>query len=378
MAYEDFTSYTESDPNSCITVTSSKVSVASAQKKYDQTYVYDDKGLDHFGATFTHEYKDTWSNFQQNELICVHGVANTVDDFTGWSEALFHQHRTYGPGQRLYVLTSKGVGSDESSSQAFGGEHYITLERTSETTAELRAYSDAEKTSLEETLSVNVTDGRRFRYVFVCNTEDHSWATYSSTFDLENLDLNEAGGGTVEAALSLSVVSSLLSSAQAVAEGNNSLPVTASVAPAADAIAEGNSSFPVTASIAPAADAIADAAAVVDVVNAITSTTNAEAEVSFSIAPSVSTLVDADSLAEGGFGLGHLVGLATIAQAVMECGLTMDSVHSLHVYGEGRISVVIVSEGRMVTVHLQDRHPEVSFEDRHPEVSFEDRHPEVE
>ena len=47
MAVEDFTTYTEVDPNSRITVSSTKVTWASVQRDED-AYVYKDKGVNYF------------------------------------------------------------------------------------------------------------------------------------------------------------------------------------------------------------------------------------------------------------------------------------------------------------------------------------------
>ena len=51
MAIEDFSTYTETDPNSKIAVTSSKIDV-SAIDRGDNAYVYDDKGSNFFDGDF--------------------------------------------------------------------------------------------------------------------------------------------------------------------------------------------------------------------------------------------------------------------------------------------------------------------------------------
>ena len=52
MAYEDFTTYTESDPESDITVTSTKVDVDAIYRKVQSGYVRKDFGEDYFSADF--------------------------------------------------------------------------------------------------------------------------------------------------------------------------------------------------------------------------------------------------------------------------------------------------------------------------------------
>ncbi len=53
MANENFTTYTEVDPNSRITKTSTKVTWAALDRN-ETAYVYKDKGVDFFDGDFTH------------------------------------------------------------------------------------------------------------------------------------------------------------------------------------------------------------------------------------------------------------------------------------------------------------------------------------
>ena len=58
MAYEDFTTFTEVDEGSDITINSStNISWAELKTRRETGYVYKDKGIDHFNGDFTHEFE---------------------------------------------------------------------------------------------------------------------------------------------------------------------------------------------------------------------------------------------------------------------------------------------------------------------------------
>ena len=192
MATENFTTFdTTADPNSRFTITSSKIESRGLTDGEDAWWA-DDKGASHFGATFTHYFTVTLKSTTSNWIrIGAWAVSNVVDDCEFWA-----QNDSEAVGVYLIERTNKiqfeDYESDSSDSYTYSGSGpwYCSANRTSETAAELRIYSDAARTTLLDTLLVPVTSGRRFQYVFAAHSNNNGG---SDTFDLdiEDLDLNE-------------------------------------------------------------------------------------------------------------------------------------------------------------------------------------------
>ncbi|MGD8237836.1 MAG: hypothetical protein PVH68_04750 [Armatimonadota bacterium] len=197
MATEDFTTYTETDPNSHITVTSSKLDVDGMSENED-AHAHDDKGADHFGATFTHDVEVTPQETYTGGQGWAWCISNAVDDANDWysnsSEAI--AFRVVHPSANQFEFWDfEDTESDVANfSWTSTSTYYITVERTSETAIEARIYSDSGRSTLEDTLALSVTDGRRYQHVFGCNSWNKG-ETDTYSFDVENLDLNEAAGG---------------------------------------------------------------------------------------------------------------------------------------------------------------------------------------
>jgi len=199
MAVEDFTGYTEVDPDTTITVTATKIAVDECS---DDTYVYDDKGADHFGASWDHDYEHTSRDISSGDKQGAVAVSNTVDDAAAWLSnnneavgAYFRRYYDVGYKNRYFICDYEDGDTDGSSYEcdATGTKYYLTFKRTSETNVSLEIYSDSGRTSLEDTVSVTITSGRRYRYIF--GIEHSAAGSVTVDFDVENLDLQEAAGG---------------------------------------------------------------------------------------------------------------------------------------------------------------------------------------
>lgn len=200
MATEDFTAYTEVDPNSRITVTSSRVTWASLPRNED-AYVYADKGVGHFAGDFEHllTIRDEMSG-DATGLVAFYVLANAVDDVF----ALYFSHRLV----QLDVINGTiRLGCGNSSSfpldftSAYGGAftRYLEIERDESIgtygTMYCRIYTDSGRTMLEDTLSITLTTEKTdWRYVYPCATSNSGTTVARSGFS-ENLDLQEGGGG---------------------------------------------------------------------------------------------------------------------------------------------------------------------------------------
>ena len=85
MVYEDFTAFTEVDPNSRFVATASRITFTGLQR--DETaYVYKDKGVDFFDGDFEHQFNvhiTAGSGASPNALNEVWALGNVLDDRKG-------------------------------------------------------------------------------------------------------------------------------------------------------------------------------------------------------------------------------------------------------------------------------------------------------
>ncbi len=196
MALEDFTTYTEVDPNGRYAVAANQITVTNLNRD-DNAFVYSDKGAGHFGTTFVHNVDGRMdSGTSTNGGIGVFwDVSNTVADA---------QTVLNGSGQiilvRLYWFTTRRIliqngepsASDQWIGVVLGTWYYCTAERTGDTTFEFRIYSDSGRTTLIDTLTLSITVGRAYRYVMGANSFDTNQNTRLFNGAFANLDLNEA------------------------------------------------------------------------------------------------------------------------------------------------------------------------------------------
>ena len=202
MAYEDFSAYTETDPNGHISKTSSRVTVTHMTIKEDAC-VYADKTANHFGATFKHDITATYVGYSSDDYYAqasVWAVSNTVDDSYGWdgnnNQAIHAAFLAYD-----WILARNEESGTEDGyyhSPLSTDPYYCTAERTSETAFEFRIYSNSARTTLVDTLTLAVTNGRRYRYAFAANSHNTGEGEGGDniSFYTENFDLNEAAGTT--------------------------------------------------------------------------------------------------------------------------------------------------------------------------------------
>lgn len=199
MALEDFTTYTEVDPDTCLTVTANKIAAVDLDGDFD-TYVYADKGASHFGATFDHDFKFTTGAHSAQAWAIVWAVSNSVDDALNWysdqDEALVCWLGVDADRIILWNMEDRSSDYWDLGSDWAGIPYYLSANRTSETTMSIRIYSDSGRTTLIDTISVSVTSGRRYRYVFGLNSRNAGTGGKNCTLDVEDLDLQEGASAT--------------------------------------------------------------------------------------------------------------------------------------------------------------------------------------
>lgn len=204
MANEDFTTYTETDPNSHISKTSSKVTWTGLSNDED-AYVYKDKDVDHFNGDFVHQFEIEFSGVSGTPIGVHWAVANLVNDreairlggnMIGFS---WEYTAAHGYGFHLFCLDGEIVGYDWDGwdAESPSTKYYITIQHdwdggvnsTGRTTAWIRTGSQSGV--LQATLIVDRGEdaAATFRYIYACQSCDKEMSTGINGFT-ENLNLS--------------------------------------------------------------------------------------------------------------------------------------------------------------------------------------------
>lgn len=209
---EDFTTYTEEDTNSRITVTSTRVTQTEMLAGDDKHYVYIDKGVDAISGNFTHllTVKITASE-RGGATSLFWAMTNDLDDFQGLRGSsksgifLYVDHPQTPNITRFsfYELDGGSLAGPDTYTLTKGTAYYLKIVRDESVgnhgTAYCYIYSDAARTTLLDTLTVTLNTSKKdFRYVFPCMSADETAATTKKMSGYsENLTLEESSGPTV-------------------------------------------------------------------------------------------------------------------------------------------------------------------------------------
>jgi hypothetical protein len=201
MPLEDFTTYTEVDPNNHIGLVGTNHIDFVAYMNED-AYLYKDKDVDHFGTSWEHKIDVKLVSATSQAQAYVWALANLVDDFQGIVTASDNELavRLYysGTTKRL-LLVELYLGTIYDSIpyiMAYNTPYYLTIKRDG-TAFTCKIYSDSERTNLLATLSLTLHDQPSFRYVYASQTAN-TGNTYHLDCDIENLDLQEEAGATAK------------------------------------------------------------------------------------------------------------------------------------------------------------------------------------
>lgn len=212
-AYEDFTTYTENDPGSDITITANKADVDDMDRTV-RAWVNKDYGADYFGqgdfeirAEVTHSNSTNWG-----VMICF-GVMSADTDWYGHAQNSgdvlgFTIVRTPTPwaGINWYssVMESGSITSDMYFESLTSSKRYvtITLDRDGGGSGfgqvNMVIRSGSHEGSILDTLTVDLTEeGATYRYLFVASSNySAGGSSYRMWADIENLEIIsvESGG----------------------------------------------------------------------------------------------------------------------------------------------------------------------------------------
>ena len=133
MSLEDYTTYTELDPNSRLTVAANKITAASLQTN-TTAYIYDDKGVDFFDGDYTHylDFEKTGGSGASQDVF-TWGLANVVaNGRTLFTTHIAHQvfmYATTNPILRLMDNRGGSTAFDDSIALALNTRYWLTLDR---------------------------------------------------------------------------------------------------------------------------------------------------------------------------------------------------------------------------------------------------------
>ena len=197
LAYEDFTTYTEVEPDNHIQKTATHIDFLAYRNT--DAYVYQDKGVDHFGD-FEHLIDAKFpASADEASMGNVWAVTKDVDDFRGLYDASktalairFYYSSVLGWRIDLFEIHAGsiygywGVNGYAGSANAW---YYLKITKSG-IVFSVKIYSDSVRTDLLATFSWSLQEDHRFQYIFASQTWDED-QSLKIDLDVENLSIGE-------------------------------------------------------------------------------------------------------------------------------------------------------------------------------------------
>lgn len=191
----DWTGWTETDPGADITVAANQITVTALPRNLDSR-VHKDFGAGYFGTRFIHDIHYELTSSDDSGRVSIWCLSDTLDDesalIQGTENAISVALTDAGANQHLIVKRCADGDSDTFEETATSDRRYVVIEADG-TNVDVRAYSDAAKTTLEDTISVAV-DSSANRYLMTPNSNNNGGAQ-TMTLELYNLDMHTNVGG---------------------------------------------------------------------------------------------------------------------------------------------------------------------------------------
>lgn len=188
MGIENFNSYTETDPNNVLTVTSNRVTFTAVTNLDVGNVKKAHSGL----GDFTHHIENYLSAVDDGGVICVWGMSDNQDTFSAMNLAnqgitVYRQRSAATYRLRVYDFTNN---NSDTYNGAVDTLYYLTIKRLA-TTLTVKIYSDSARTNLLDTLSIVSTDAVYTQIFGYLSFDNASFGASTSTGYNQNLDLNE-------------------------------------------------------------------------------------------------------------------------------------------------------------------------------------------
>lgn len=192
---EDLSTYTEVDPNSHISATSSRMTGTTINRN-ETAYAYYDKGVDYFAALDI-DFDFCITELSFNDIFGVIGVSNVLGHIGEWgvNDVRVNAYYPSSARARIYIATSAG---GDYMVLSVNTKYYCTLERAAgNATFNLKVYSDANRTTLLDTLTCNIsTASTKHRYIYGISSQ-YTNNNYAASGYVENVVINAVGGQSV-------------------------------------------------------------------------------------------------------------------------------------------------------------------------------------
>jgi len=197
MALEDFTTYTEVEPDNRIQKTANHIDHVACRD--EDSYLYDDKGIGYFGSTFVHTVNVYLAEAgTASDMAWVWVLQNIVDDIkdivdAGGDYLALRFRNNVGTLVLGLKECNSGVQTTDNATIALATWYYLKIVKNVTSlvcgiysTAELRDAGDGTDGDVDN-LSLTIVD-KSYRYMFACNTNNTGHALCATT-DIENLSL---------------------------------------------------------------------------------------------------------------------------------------------------------------------------------------------
>ncbi len=194
---EDFTTYTEIDPNGVVTVDDANTITIAGFERNDDFYVFDDAGSGHFDTTFS---ASTDSAHLVSSIQTVHPgggddlhfwqLANVTDPTLAEDPLILTR---WNSTSRIFLAIDDGALDEDQTSVGLSAatRHWMTNTRNGSGVV-VQIYDDSGRTSLQDTISVSQGTSS-FQYIFAAATRASGGGTgTNSDGQVFDLDLQEA------------------------------------------------------------------------------------------------------------------------------------------------------------------------------------------
>jgi len=190
----------QSDPNSRLTVTTSKVEFDNLTRNED-CHFYRDMGVDHFDGDFTHRIETLLDAYSSTHASFVWGLTNDIDDYYGLRMNGYPSLGClwYGAAQFwVYEIYGVNLINWDVSTVSLDTLYYVEIERDENvgTYGTLYAYiCDDDYYSnggnLIDTIAITLQVAKRdFRYIYAINSYNTGVTSYGTGY-MQNLDMQE-------------------------------------------------------------------------------------------------------------------------------------------------------------------------------------------
>lgn len=186
--YEDFTDFTEVDPNTHLTVAKNHLDFVAYRN--EDCYLYEDLGAD-FIDDFVHEFDVYMSSESLLSIGYTWGAADNINDMKGIADANQTFIGVYCYSSTNYIYLEEyydGTGYDDSYNAAGDTWYYLRIEKSG-TSLTCKIFSDRARTTLVDTLSLTLQADHTLRYLYAANTWN-SGNALDLELDIDNLDIH--------------------------------------------------------------------------------------------------------------------------------------------------------------------------------------------